>query len=415
MKNQLFAFCLLVGLLGIFSCNPDCENYANITAVVTPISETQLLIQSIPASFIEERELYIAKEDNRELRVDETTRINSTYDLTQAGRIIDISELEDSKNTFYYIRDIDCGGYIPLDAVYDCETQNIVVDIAPKFSMPGEQIIITTTPTDFLQNKELFIKKRKNDASPSLLENAAFNTELGGVIATLPSTNEMDEGVIEIFVENKICGGFTALNSAEIATIPTTSFMLQNPALFVVPNPPNIYIPSPPITVPTNVVNTWFSPDDRSYCIWFLPEFELDPSTGCYREKTELKPGDPAIGPGSGSYELKACASTRGNADDFAGNPITSGVIDTLTGEVRFTIDRTAKNLGRETFVGKLSVPDIFPDRDQILGACVPDPTLGKAKLMMVVTSQLTGRQMVLYRYDLNGLGIHGINFCKPE
>jgi hypothetical protein len=182
----------------------------------------------------------------------------------------------------------------------------------------------------------------------------------------------------------------------ESVNVVDQNFQTLNPSLFVIPSPSIIIIPPPPIPAPTNIVNTWFSPDDPSYCIWFEPQvdtlLDINGLDSCTIEKTILKPGN--IIEGTGTRELR-CGGTEANNDH--NNPIT-GLINHATGQVSYTVNREAKGLGVERFVGQLVEPDNLPEAYQIGGRCFANPD-AKPSTMMVVKSELTGKILVLYRH----------------
>jgi len=380
-KCKHFLF-FIAGLLSLFSCNPDCENFARVEAIITPrfdFDEDAYLLTTLPADFLMGRELYTEKVVNGELVVNENTKVSTTP--MEGGYMVKRSELEDG-NFNFYVRDNDCGGFIPFNTTYQCEVlSSVQTEVTPRILVPGQEILVRSDPFTFLEKKDLYVQSLVNGV-PTIDANAPltskFSAEARGRIATIPRDVV---GATDIFIR------------------------------------PQIIIPTPPVNIPTNIVNTWFSPNNRNYCVWFRPEFYRT-ETGCYAEKANLVPGDTEIGPGtprSGSWELKAGCGGDPNAFLFDANPITGGVIDTLTGYVSFAIDRTSKGLGIERFEGSLMDPAPLPDDYQTVGACVPHPEGLKAKLMMVVTSEQTGRQLILYRFDAIGLDFHGRTFCKPE
>lgn len=412
-RNLLLFY--LVGLFSLFSCNPDCENFARVEAIITPrfdLPEEAYLITTIPSDFLIGRELYAEKAVNGELVVNESTKVTTTP--MESGYMVKRSELLDG-NFNFYVRDNDCGGFIPFNTTYQCDVLSTVqTEVLPRILVPGQEILVRSDPFAFLEEKDLYIQSLVNGI-PTIDENAPllsrFSAEARGRIATIPRDAV---GATDIFIKDDNCGGFIPLSSVRVAN---EEFINSNLSSFVIPSPPQIIIPTPPVNIPTNIVNTWFSPNNRNYCIWFRPELART-ETGCYREKENLVPGNTDIGPGtpqSGSWELKAGCGDDPNAFLFDANPITGGVIDTLTGYVSFAIDRTSKGLGIERFEGSLMNPTSVQEDYQIVGACVPHPEGLKAKLMMVVTSEQTGRQLILYRFDAIGLEFHGRTFCKTE
>ncbi len=303
----------------------------------------------------------------------------------------------------------------------DCENYaRVEATITPSIRLPGEQILVSTSPADFLAGRDLFIEKLVNgelkiDGSTKLV--SEYVAEARGRIATLP----MDvDGNRNLYIEDRDCGGFIPLNSVNVVD---ETFLVANQALFITPPRPQIIIPTIPTSSPTNLVNTWFSPDNRDYCIWIVPEF-IEQSGGCYAEGMRLTPGNLSVGPGtpeSGSWELSANCNGDNITKPYHGNPVTEGVIDTISGYVRITIDRTPNGLPVETYEGTLIMPTSrgvsANDRTvtNLPADCGPSGEGNQAKLMIVMTSTLTGHQIVIFRQDLFGLGFHNKTFCKPE
>jgi hypothetical protein len=299
----------------------------------------------------------------------------------------------------------------------DCENYaRVNAEITPKLRLPGEQIMVRTTPSDFLKDRELFIEKivdgeLKIDESTKIESQFVDMPTAKGRVATLP----MDvEGNRNIYIKDDDCGGFIPLNSVEVVD---QEYIARNQSLFISPATPNIVLPTLPTVPPVNVINTWFSPNNREYCIWIVPQVKLNEEKGCYEELAPLQPGNVRIGPGtnqSGSWELTASCSDPNLPSDalFDKNPV-SGILDRESGFVSIAIDRTSKGLGIERYEGTLVDPKSLPKEDRIIGACGPDEAGQEAETMIVLTSQSTGRQLILYRFDVVGLDFHGKQFCN--
>ena len=78
MKNLLSFFTLAISTAILFSCNPDCENYARISAEISPnvrMPGDQIMVKTTPSDFLRNRELFIEKVVDGELKIDETTKI----------------------------------------------------------------------------------------------------------------------------------------------------------------------------------------------------------------------------------------------------------------------------------------------------------------------------------------------------
>lgn len=318
MRNLLSFFTLAISLAFLFSCNPDCENYARISAEITPsvrMPGDQIMVKTSPADFLKDRELFIEKIVDGELKVDETTMLQSEF-----------------------------------------------------VEMPNAQGRVATLPMDVEGNRNIYI--RDND-----------------------------------------CGGFIPLNNVQVAS---ADFIANNQSLFISPAAPQIVIPTLPTVPPVNIINTWFSPQNRDYCIWIVPEL-IEDETGCFKEGPNLVPGNVEVGPGtkiSGSWELAAGCGVNDKAGLYSGNPV-SGFIDRNSGFVSLSIDRTSKGLGIEQFEGNLMSPESVPPDDRVVGACTPVPSGEITEVMIVANSKQTGRQLVIFLYDVVGLGFHEKPFCR--
>lgn len=304
----------------------------------------------------------------------------------------------------------------------DCESYtNVNSKITPQNRLPGEKMLVQTNPTDFLENRDLFIEQTRNGKlvidEDTKLE-SEYMTELQGRVATLPANAE---GNRNLYIEDRDCGGFIPLSSVNVVD---QSFISDNPSLFITPPRANIIIPTIPTVSPTNITNTWFSPDNRDYCIWIVPEF-IKQASGCYAEGKRLTPGNLATGPGtknSGSWELSVGLANGcfTDAKAYHGNPVTDGIIDTLTGYVSITIDRTGNGLPVETYEGTLlDVESSGLSEDDVKLStqlpCSPIPGTVSAEKFIILTSTTTGHQILIFRQDAVGLGFHELPFCKTE
>ena len=403
MKIQHLLFMLMAALF-VAACNPDCENYESVSAIVSPISSEELLINTF-SDFLESREIYADVNG---------TQLPSRYDASMEGRIVTMNATDITPVFRFYVKDTDCGGFVPLNVTYECDAFELTsVDIIPKFGRPGEEVIVMATPPALLRNKNLFINNSRTNQPINL--NARFIEELGGSIVTLP--DEMDGGNLNILVENNLCGGFANLQSS--AVVADDAFIQSNRSLFITPAPPIITIPQPQITPPPAIINNWFSPQDRDYCIWFVPELDTiiaDNGDIIVEESPFLRAGDPALYPLGGiipgSREISArfavCRGATPLTTDESRtsgaysqllhlNPI-SGIVDKESGYVNFTIDRTSKGLGIEQFEGTLINVESIPDEYRIAGTPCGTAEDGDKSIMMVVTSKQTDRQLILYR-----------------
>tara|TARA_Y100000385_G_scaffold195869_1_gene202724 strand:+ start:1830 stop:3092 length:1263 start_codon:yes stop_codon:yes gene_type:complete len=413
MKNFIITF-ITLGALVLFSCNPECENFARVDATVEPrfdLADRSLLITTSFPNFLDERELFTERLVNGEVTINESTKVNTTP--TEGGYLVKIDDIGEGNFKFYVV-DNDCGGFIPLNVTYVCDPlANINAEITPSIRKAGksEQILISTSPASFLANRDVFIQREIN-GEIVLDENdplqSIYSTEAGGRIAILPDNAA---GNAEVFIMDEQCGGFIPVSRVRVAD---QEFINNNLSLFITPTPPNIVIPPINIPAPTNIVNTWFSPDNRAYCIWFLPSL-VKQDEGCYEEQSTLYPGmtPPALGTTYtnldtldkiGSWELRVppCPDQDPNNALFEANPV-SGVINQENGAVSIAIDRTSKGFPIEYYEGNIVKRDGLPAYAQNGGICAEDSSI-KPDAIMVLTSKTTGAQMILYRQNAFGV-----------
>jgi len=411
MKNILYIIisCTLIGLLS--SCNPECENFSRVDAVVTPVDQNGqkffLINFNIP-SFLDNRALYTEKVANGQVVINAATVVSVTPQ--DDGYLIAEGELSPG-NFNFYISDNDCGGFVPINTVFECESlSGVLADVSPSIRKAGNQIKVTTNPANFLADKELYIQRGNEPIDVNSPIQSEFRADIGGRIARIPADAA---GNANVFIEDKDCGGFIPISSVRVAD---NAFIAANPGQFVTPTPPNIIISPPSIAPPTNVVNTWFSADNRGYCIWFLPRMVWNGK--CYTEQKDLLPGvSPPVGGTNytnldtldriGSWELRVGACSEPDAN-FHLNPV-SGTVDHETGEVNFVVDRSSKtdaqgnSLGFEQYVGNIVSTSSLPLYAQHGGICVEDEMI-QSESIMVVTSQKTGYQMILFRQNAFGV-----------
>ena len=280
----------------------------------------------------------------------------------------------------------------------DCETYGSVqTEITPNTALPGEQVLVKTNPSDFLKDRDLYVQRKVDNTVSYEKLDSKYIEEAGGSRATMPMEADVT-GIQSLFIEDTDCGGFISLNSLRVAD---EGYVNTNPGMFVIPSPPIVIVPSPPIPSPSPVVNTWFSPDDPAYCIWFNPVMDtiFDAQTGnivCINESTTLLSGDTLALPPAGPASAELHCSFDDDLNQH-GNPVT-GFIDKSTGYVDITINRELKGLGKERYIGHIAEVSSFPEnyrKGSFCGLSSPETTGN----IMILTSQTTQRQLVLYRY----------------
>lgn len=278
----------------------------------------------------------------------------------------------------------------------ECEsfsTDNVQLPLGP-FQADSE-MLITSTPSNFLEGRTISIASPGATSSEIEELPSRFVQELGGTVITLPIQVSSN---ISFFLDDPDCSG-SVIPIGDPTSLVDESFFVDNP-FFVTPTPPLIIIPSLPPNPPPAIVNAWFSPNNRDYCIWFNPTFDtLD--NGTVVELPALIPGlDPrGIGPGPGSMELAVGCGGEPAVDRFYhANPV-SGLIDKDNNVIRIQIDRTSKGLGVEEMEGQFIDASQLPDPDyRIGGVCSLKLEEGQKPNIMFLTSIQTGRQMILFR-----------------
>ncbi len=278
----------------------------------------------------------------------------------------------------------------------DCETYaGIDAEIDTMIKPAGSEMWITTQPIDLLAGRDIYLQQSSAGGVQAKLLESRYLENIG-IIAKLPDDVT---GNASLYVEDPDCGGQIPLSSLDIKE---QSFFVNNP-LYITPAPPLMVIPNPPVAPPANIFNAWFSPNNTEYCIWFQPDsIDIpDGNGGMIRvESTQLVPGDITTSPmpGNGS-SLEFSAGCNGSQDDdlFHNNSVT-GVIDKFNNFIRFQIDRTPKGLGVEEFVGEFIDYSQLPGGYEISSACSGDDK--EKRSFMLLTSQTTGRQLILFRNE---------------
>lgn len=413
MSNRVVISFLMLSIALFTACNPDCESTLRISATVTPVGN-QVLVATSPPDFLKGGPLYASSS----LIVDESSQVASPADFNDAegGYLITLPSNLLPATTNFFIRDEDCGGFIPINTVFTCETAtNFTAEVTPNTRLlrPNveTEVLISTIPGNFLENKKIFVEKVLAGNRTITETTASFMAAAGGSIVTVPADAA---GMTTFFVEDVDCGGFIPLNSALIAD---QSFAANNPFLFTTPAPPLITIPTVNVAPISNVVKTWFSAQDPDYCIWIVPEEsdQLD-ANGEPVELPTLVPGIPELFEQfpatreSGTREISvnllreflgagACTDITLAQHAYHFNPIT-GIVDRESGFVRLAIDRRSKGGDIERYEGMLVDPQSIQQAAYRTGAgpCMPAGEGEEKMVMMVLTHQTTGQQLILYR-----------------
>lgn len=277
----------------------------------------------------------------------------------------------------------------------DCETfATSNINLPPGPYEEGTELAITANPPGVLEGRQFHISFRGSTGGNISEIPTRFEPDLGAAVVEIPNGLSANASFL---VDDPDCTG-NLIPVGEGSSVVDASFFIDNP-FFVTPTPPLIIIPLPPVTPPANIVNAWFSPNNRDYCIWFNPTIDTL-QDGTIVEFPALIPAfsPNGIGPANGSVEL-AVGCSDSEADDrfYHLNPV-SGFIDKDNNVIRIRIDRTSKNLGIEEMDGQFIDPKQLPAGTDysVGGVCSAD---GSSKPnIMFLTSLQTGRQMILWR-----------------
>lgn len=271
----------------------------------------------------------------------------------------------------------------------DCtnlSTSNISLPPGPY--QANAEIAVTASPSSLIKEREFHLSIRKNNATEISLLDSRFEEALDAAVVMIP--NEINPTASLLINDPDCTGNLIPVGSP--TSLQSSSFFVDNP-FFVTPAPPLIVIPSPPPTIPGNIVNAWFSPNNREYCIWFQPDLddngnELATLTrGFFDENDDRR----------GSWELSAgCSGVEGTGELFHLNQVT-GIVDKVNNIISIRVDRTSKNLGFEDFEGFFVDPNQLPPGYNIGGICSAEDGRTMPKLMYLV-SQTTKRQLLLWR-----------------
>lgn len=282
-----------------------------------------------------------------------------------------------------------------------CEERlRIPVSLSVTEVAPGMQILIQSAQAKQLKNLGIYARMTPGD-EPSLLQSELVDEQK--LVVTMP---ESASETMELVALDNDCGGYVSL--VDLASH-EASYFIDNPN-FVAPILPQIVIPSISVAPTIDITNAWISPQDRSYCLWF-GDFQqtyranpdgspIDGDTSTEKIDTiffdskflDEKSIELAIGPCTEDIENSL----------FHENPV-SGVVDFDNNFIQIFIDRTSNpRVGRvEEYIGSFVKPSDIPDESYLIGGgCIPNNSIPPKEKLMVLTSQLTGHQMLLFKND---------------
>ncbi len=281
---------------------------------------------------------------------------------------------------------------------------NISVDSFVK--QQNQEMLVTADDPSTLQSSEIQFVTGSNQS----VAKSKFMPGLG-LIVTVPENVEGDN--VQLVINDPDCG--TAVLSSGI-TVGNEAFFLDNPA-FIPPAPFEFVIPAPPVAFPPLVQNAWISPQNNDYCVWFQfvparkPDGEIDSVqingvNVTYKETISI---DPARSFELSVRELLCENGAPPGTPEFCTAPVqrlyhcnpVSGIVDRENNIVHFWIDRTdvnGQNLGIEEFVGEfINIQEAGYDVESVpsCSSAIFEPT---KTYLMLVTSQTSGRQLLLYQ-----------------
>ena len=281
----------------------------------------------------------------------------------------------------------------------DCDDTQYQVDI--NTVVGGEQFLIKNSQIKSNSIDLVFLNGQLEKRTT-----AEFNPSLNGFLARAESDLN---GMTQVLVDDPDCGLLLITDDVNVVNI-SNNYTVQN---FVIPQPLDLVVPLPVAFPPTDLIaNAWVSPNDFEYCIWFnfygsdgreLPA----PTSQALIDSLRLSPDTITVSKKLNPFrsnELNTAVAFCGR--DLAttlnhGNPV-SGIVDAENNIIQFTIDRTSKGMGTESFRGEFVDPRSYPqpltNYARFEGCETSDTWWDEGAKMMLVTSEQTGRQLLLYQ-----------------
>ncbi len=239
----------------------------------------------------------------------------------------------------------------------------------------GFEVLIRANPPSALQGRKVFFDEVAAERS-RFIDNV-------GLAVTVPGG--LNPGKVEMRIEDPDCQDFVALDF----NVTGADFFLNNPD-YVFPPLPEIIIPTLPADFPPSIENAWLSPQNLDYCLWF--KFVPNPDGHCTLTLDPLT-----------SFEQSTC-QTAGVL--YEQNQM-SGFMDSR-GILHLSIERADGSL--EEFEGQLINPNDAPEQYRAWESAGADcisglpPEYRARSHMMLLTSQSTGRQLLVYQQAIPGV-----------
>ena len=258
----------------------------------------------------------------------------------------------------------------------DCDSL-VGVKLSSSLNPSGYEVMISADPPSALQGRRIFF----NDT-----EVETTFMDGNGLIVKVPDGLSGD---VELRIEDPDCVDFISFDY----TVVGENFFQDNPD-YVFPPTPEIIIPNLPADFPPSIENAWLHPINVDYCFWF--KFLPDMTGSCTKYIDPIN-----------SFEQSTCGNTNVL---YASNPL-SGRVE-ADGSVFVTVNRPG---GAEDFEGRLINPQDAPEQYRSWtelkcgGTAIStswDSSLKNRDFMMVLTSKLTGRQLLIYQQGVPGAPI---------
>ncbi|MDW3648075.1 MAG: hypothetical protein R8P61_13490 [Bacteroidia bacterium] len=280
-----------------------------------------------------------------------------------------------------------------------CDTSlGVAAQLSITEAVAGMEIMIRTQPADLLRNEIIYALEPNTGAEVRVQKRFVRDQ---GVIVKMPDNMTGD---VELLVEDPDCGGLIP-----IANLGSRSadYFVDNPN-FVTPILPEIVVPSLPNIDPIDITNAWISPQDRSYCLWFgdfQKHFLSHPDGSPIDENPDTPEIDTTffdskfLDEKSFEFAIGACTENQDNSL-FHNNPV-SGVVDFENNYIQIFIDRTGNpRVGAvEEYIGSFVDPtEVLNPAFMVGGACLENQSMNQRQNLMVLNSQLTGHQLMLFK-----------------
>jgi hypothetical protein len=260
------------------------------------------------------------------------------------------------------------------------------IELSSDNNPAGYQILIRAKPATSLLGKTIsFGGVTVSDSAKKFVEGV-------GMVITVPFGVS---GSTKLKIEDLDCSDEVAFDFI----VNSKDFYLKNPN-FVTPIMPEIIFPTLVNVYPSSINKAWVSPVNTDYCFWFgivLDTIYTDPLTNKQKTIYSLNKGTF----GQRSYEKTPCNGLTNDPNKaYSLNPIYGYYDTTLTPrKLFFTVDRTARNLGTEEYIGEFIDGKLTPYNKTSFPRspnCNTDPTVAGAWIL--VTSKKTGRQTLIFQ-----------------